>query len=182
MGGCHERERATSVAYPSWDSSSLGGYGTKEGWLILGQDLVSCSPTSNRIELLTTKYRAPDAFAMKMEYAPSDKDLHIKEQRETLNLLKPHQKILRMLSSHFHACRLGNPHILRIFQRIVRASMIGLKGATGHPLARELRLQLVVFGLHVLGYSSNTMGLILQNKLKDQILSGALSWFYYSPL
>lgn len=118
---------------------------------------------------------------MKMEYAPSDKEVLMRQQREALNLITPHQKILYMLSSHFHACRLGNPHIVKIFQRIVRVSMSGLPNATGHPLARETRLQLIIFGLQVLRFSSNTMSFTLQYKLKDQILSGALSWFSFTP-
>ena len=118
---------------------------------------------------------------LKMEYSPSDKESHMKEQREALNLITPHQKILHMLSSHFHACRLGNPHLLKVFQRMVRVSMAGLKDATGHPLARETRLHLIYFALQVLRYSSHTMGNQLQFNLKDQILSGALSWFYHSP-
>lgn len=127
--------------------------------------------------------RAPDAFSMKMEYAPSDKEVLMRQQRDALNLITPHQKILYMLSSHFHACRLGNPHIIKVFQRIVRVSMAGLKDATGHPLARETRLQLIIFGLQVLRFSSssNTMTQTLQYKLKDQIISGALSWFSNAP-
>lgn len=60
--------------------------------------------------------------------------------------------------------------------------MAGLRDATGHPLARETRLQLIIFGLQVLRFSSsgNTMSYI-QYKLKDQILSGALSWFCNTP-
>lgn len=127
------------------------------------------------------RYSAPDAFNMKMEYAPSDKDVLIKQQRDALNLIAPHQETLHMLSSHFHACRLGNPHTVKIFQRIVRTSMEGLKNATGHPLAREMRFQLIIFGLHVLRFSSTTLSYTLQHKLKDQILSGALSWFSFTP-
>ncbi|RPB23833.1 hypothetical protein L211DRAFT_808851 [Terfezia boudieri ATCC MYA-4762] len=136
-----------------------------------------------KIGLFSDKILAPDAFSMKMEYAPSDKEVLMRQLRDALNLITPHQKILYMLSSHFHACRLGNPHIIKIFQRIVRVSMAGLKDATGHPLARETRLQLIIFGLQVLLFSSssNTMSHTLQYKLKDQILSGALSWFSNAP-
>ncbi|KAF8477229.1 hypothetical protein BDZ91DRAFT_708882 [Kalaharituber pfeilii] len=134
-----------------------------------------------KVGLFSDKILAPDAFNMKMEYAPSDKEFLLRQQRETLNLITPHQKILHMLSSHFHACRLGNPHVVKIFQRIVRLSMTGLKEATGHPLARETRLQLVVFGLQVLRYSGNTMSPSIQYKMKEHILSGALSWFAYPP-
>lgn len=71
--------------------------------------------------------------------------------------------------------------MVKVFQRIVRTSMEGLKNATGHPLAREVRFQLIIFGLHVLRFSSTTLSYTLQYKLKDQILSGALSWFSFAP-
>ncbi|RPB25910.1 hypothetical protein L211DRAFT_64445 [Terfezia boudieri ATCC MYA-4762] len=52
---------------------------------------------------------------MKMEYVPSDKEVLMRQLHDALNLITPYQKILYMLSSHFHAYRLGNPHIIKIF-------------------------------------------------------------------
>jgi phosphatidylinositol 4-kinase A len=47
-------------------------------------------------------------------------------------------------------------------------------------MARELRFQLVLFGLRVLR-SSTTIGAIAQWRLKEKVLSAALSWFKYAP-
>jgi len=56
----------------------------------------------------------------------------------------------------------------------------GLRHATGHPLAREIRFQIVLFGLKVLKHS---IGLDFDARclLKDKILSSALSWFSFAP-
>jgi phosphatidylinositol 4-kinase A len=50
----------------------------------------------------------------------------------------------------------------------------------GHPLAREIRFQMVLFGLNVLRYSTGVSA-VVQWRLKDQILSAALSWFSFAP-
>lgn len=48
-------------------------------------------------------------------------------------------------------------------------------------MARELRFQLVLFGLRVLR-SSTAIGAIAQWRLKEKILSAALSWFKFAPM
>ena len=52
--------------------------------------------------------------------------------------------------------------------------------AISHPMARELRLRILLFGLKVLK-SSSTTGVLAQWRLKDKILSAGLSWFNYAP-
>jgi hypothetical protein len=47
-------------------------------------------------------------------------------------------------------------------------------------LAREIRFQIILFGLKVLRYST-TISAVAQWRLKDQILSAALSWFSFAP-
>lgn len=47
-------------------------------------------------------------------------------------------------------------------------------------MARELRFQLVLFGLKVL-HVCTTIGAIAQWRLKEKILSAALSWFRFAP-
>src|SRR5690606_7295368 len=59
-------------------------------------------------------------------------------------------------------------------------SMPALKGATGHPLAREPRFQLILLCLQILGYTG-TRNLDLQWHMRSIILSGALHWFENNP-
>lgn len=103
-----------------------------------------------------------------------------KRQQVAHNLLAPHSRLLQFLSSHFNATRLGSPNTEKVFIRLLDVTLDGLKRATGHPLAREIRFQIILFALKVLRYST---GLSSSAKcfLKDRILSAALSWFSFAP-
>lgn len=68
----------------------------------------------------------------------------------------------------------------KIFHRLLRVTLEGLKHSTGHPLTREIRCQMILFGLKVLRYSTSVSA-IVQWRLKDQILDAALSWFSFAP-
>lgn len=89
-------------------------------------------------------------------------------------------RLLQFLGSHFNATRLGCSHIERSFVRLLGITLEGLKNSTGHPLAREIRFQIILFGLKILRYST-TVGPGARYALKDQILSAALSWFSFAP-
>lgn len=117
---------------------------------------------------------------MKQEFAPSDRETLTKRQQAAHNLLVPHSRLLQFLGSHFNATRFGSPNTQKVFHRLLHITLNGLKHATGHPLARELRFQLVLFGLKVLRYSTATSA-VAEWRLKDQILSAALSWFSFAP-
>lgn len=95
-------------------------------------------------------------------------------------MLAPHSRLLQLLSSHFNSTRLGSPNTEKVFLRLLDATLDGLKQGTGHPLAREIRLQIVLFALKVLRHS---IGLSFSARcfLKDRILSAALSWFSFAP-
>jgi phosphatidylinositol 4-kinase len=103
-----------------------------------------------------------------------------KRQQAAHSLLTPHMRLLQFLGSHFNAIRLGCPNIERTFVRLLGITLEGLKNATGHPLSREIRFQIVLFGLKVVRYST-TVSLGARYILKDQILSAALSWFSFAP-
>jgi len=133
-----------------------------------------------KIGLFAGDFALYDAFDVKMEYAPSNKEEHNLEQQTAIDLLSPHLRLIQLLSSHYHANRHGNPHIQKIFLRLVRIALRGLKTATGHPLSREARFQLVLLALQVLRYSTGLTER-QQTSLKDLIISGALSWFKFPP-
>jgi phosphatidylinositol 4-kinase len=71
---------------------------------------------------------------------------------------------------------LGNPDTNQLFLRLLDVTLEVVKNATPHPMAREIRFQLILFGLKVLN-TNTTMGAIAQYRLKDQILSAGLGWF-----
>jgi phosphatidylinositol 4-kinase len=89
-------------------------------------------------------------------------------------------RLLQFLGSHFNATRLGSPNTEKVFIRLLNVTLDALKRSTSHPLAREIRFQIILFGLKVLRHS---VGLDFGARclLKDQILSSALSWFSFPP-
>ncbi|KAJ9377391.1 phosphatidylinositol 4-kinase [Paecilomyces variotii] len=121
-----------------------------------------------------------DPFFTPIELLPTDKALLLKKQRKARNILSPHFRILQFFDSHFNATRLGSPNILMIFYRLISTTLVGLKDTRGHPLAREVHFQIVLLGLKVLRFCKVENQYALW-KLKDQILSAALSWFKHFP-
>lgn len=104
----------------------------------------------------------------------------MKKQQAALNLIAPHLRILQFLASHFNASRLGSPHSQRIFYKLINMTLDGLKSSAGHPLAREFHFQVVLFGLNILRHG-NSPDQAARWRLKDRILSAALSWFSHPP-
>lgn len=127
-----------------------------------------------------TLARHPDPFFVKKEYAPSDRETLHKRQQAAQYLLAPHSRLLQFISSHFNATRLCSPHIQKAFIRLLYVTLTGLMHSTGHPLARELRFHIILFSLKVLRYGT-ALTAVGQYRLKDQLLSAALSWFSFAP-
>ncbi|KAK2789085.1 phosphatidylinositol-4- kinase [Emmonsiellopsis sp. PD_33] len=121
-----------------------------------------------------------DPFMSRTEFSPSDKAVILKRQQKAQNIISPHFRILQFFESHFSATRLGSCHTQRIFSRLVSATLIGLSDTNGHPLAREIHFHVILFGLKVLRFCTSQTKVGLW-KLKDQILSAALSWFSHPP-
>jgi phosphatidylinositol 4-kinase len=154
-----------------------GNYSSKSWTLQLEAHVSRVIHSSPR---LPNYFRHPDPFYVKEEFAPSDKAALTKRQQAAHNLLAPHSRLLQFLGSHFNAIRLGSPHTEKVFIRLLKATLDGLKYSTGHPLAREIRFQIVLFGLKVLRHSIG-MDFGARCLLKDRLLSAALSWFSFPP-
>ncbi|CAK7217562.1 Phosphatidylinositol 4-kinase stt4 [Sporothrix bragantina] len=119
----------------------------------------------------------PDAFFVEMQFAPTDAAAVAKRGQHVHDLLTPHKRLLLFLQSHFNATRLGSVDVQKGFLRMLDVTLDAIK-ATGkpHPIARELWFHIVLFGLRMLRFSS-TISAIAQWRLKDKVLSAALSWF-----
>lgn len=119
-------------------------------------------------------------FYNKQEFAPSDRVLLSKKVQMTHDRLAPHRRLIQFLGSHFNATRLGSQNIERIFLRILDVSLDGLRHAMAHPLAREIRFQLILLCLNIMKNSVMVNGQVKAYS-KDAILSAALAWFSNSP-
>lgn len=104
----------------------------------------------------------------------------MKQRQQIHNLLAPHSHLMNFFDSHFNATRLGSPDTQRVFLRLLDFTLDALRSSISHPMARELRLRIVLFSLKVLRVS-DTAGAAVQWRLKDKILSAGLSWFQFTP-
>ncbi|KAL6878598.1 phosphatidylinositol-4-kinase [Trichoderma novae-zelandiae] len=135
---------------------------------------------SRKVGLFHPALSHPDPFFLKEEFAPSELEMLAKRRQLVHDILSPHARLLQFFSSHFNATRLGCPDIQRIFIRMLDLTLDAAKHCASHPLARELRLQIVLFGLQVLRWST-IINATAQYRLKGKILSAGLSWFRNSP-
>ncbi|KAI9759442.1 MAG: phosphatidylinositol-4- kinase [Chaenotheca gracillima] len=133
-----------------------------------------------KMGIFNDKFHHHDPFYIKEEFAPSDRSLIVKRQQAALNLIGPHLRLLQFLSSHFNATRLGSPYVQKIFHRLIQITLDRLKHTAGHPLAREVHFQIVLFGLRILRHSTG-LTINSQRDLRNQILSAGLRWFAAPP-
>lgn len=115
-----------------------------------------------------------------IELLPSDKTSLLEQQQTAQATLAPHLLLLQFFVSHFKAIWLGNVQTRRLFGRLIDRTTIGLQRTNGHPLARELHFRIILFGLRILR-DSHPPDTVASWKLRDQILSAALSWFKHPP-
>lgn len=135
---------------------------------------------SRRVGLFNPALAHADPFLSRQEFAPSDLEALKKRRQHVHDLLSPHSVLLQFFGSHFNATRLGSPDTQRVFIRMLDLTLDAVRDSTSHPMARELRFQIILFGLRVLR-SSTTIGPTAQWRLKEKILSAGLSWFRHSP-
>lgn len=128
------------------------------------------SPTLNHV----------DPFFLKEEFAPSELDALAKKKQLVHDILSPHIRLLQFFASHFNATRHGSPDIQRVFLRMLDLTLDAIKQSATHPMAREIRFSIVLFGLRVLR-TSNTLKPGAQWRLKERLLSAGLAWFKHSP-
>ncbi|TQV95772.1 hypothetical protein V2A60_000947 [Cordyceps javanica] len=135
---------------------------------------------SRRVGLFDPSLEHPDPFFLKQEFSPSDWDMINQQKQKVHDMLSPHTRLLQFFTSHFNATRLGSPDIQRVFLRLLDLTLDALKDCSPHPMAREIRFQIILFSAKVLR-NSTTIGPTAQWRLKDRILSAGLSWFRHSP-
>ncbi|KAF5125838.1 Phosphatidylinositol 4-kinase STT4 [Metarhizium anisopliae] len=136
---------------------------------------------SQKVGLFSSALAHPDPFFLKEEFAPSDLELMAKKRQAVHDVLSPHTRLVQFFTSHFNATLLGSCDIQKVFLRMLDLTLTALKEAPSHPMARELRFQLVLLGLKVLRSSSTSIGEMAQFRFRDKILSAGLGWFRNAP-
>ena len=121
-----------------------------------------------------------DPFYVKEEFAPSKWDVITKRQQVVHDLISPHLRLTHLLSSFFNASRLTSPSVERIYGRLMRITMLAMRRTVSQPLAREVHFHLVLLAAKVLRHSTQ-LSAPSRYRLKDSLISAALSWFATAP-
>ena len=133
-----------------------------------------------KVGMFSQRFRHPDPFYVKEEFAPSDKAALMRQQQATQNVIAPHLRVLQFFESHFNAIRLGSPNTQRTFVRMITKTLAGFHYSWGHPLTREIHFHAVLFGLRILRYNT-CLTRTSTWRLRDQTFSAALRWFKQPP-
>lgn len=135
---------------------------------------------TRRVGLFNPALSHPDPFFLKEEFAPSENEQMARRKQLVHDMLSPHARLLQFFSSHFSATRLGSIDTRRGFIRMLDLTLDSMANAAPHPMAREIRFLIILFGLRVLR-ASTMIGATAQWRLKEKILLAGLSWFRHSP-
>lgn len=101
------------------------------------------------------------------------------ELRKAERLLKPHLLLIQVLSSSFQAVKYRASGIMISLARMLLRSLNAYEHWSTHPLAREVRFTLLLFGFQVL--ASSRMETLLELRYRDALFRAAFSWFAIRP-
>ncbi|KAL9105900.1 MAG: hypothetical protein Q9227_009011 [Pyrenula ochraceoflavens] len=135
---------------------------------------------SRQVGIFSPDFCILDPFYVKEEFAPSDKQQLLKQQQMAQNTISPHFRLLQFFESHFNAIRLGTVHTQLVFSRLIVKTLSGFERTAGHPVTREIHFHAILFALNILRCNM-TLPIGSHWRLKDEILSAALSWFKHFP-
>jgi phosphatidylinositol 4-kinase len=116
----------------------------------------------------------------KTEMSPSDRVAVSKEREQATRQFVPHLTLVQMLSSRFEAFRYRDPSMVLALVRLIQRSGAATPLMSRHPLSRETRFALVVFGLRLL--QGSRLDGLLEFQLRESMYNLALQWFSVAPL
>ncbi|CAH7669300.1 hypothetical protein PPACK8108_LOCUS3895 [Phakopsora pachyrhizi] len=90
-------------------------------------------------------------------------------------MLKPHSVLIDFISSRFQAARYKSRSIVLATMRLLKNSFESVHLWTLHPLSRELRARLIIFGFSIC--QGSRMEDSVEHLLRGQCYSAAFNWF-----
>lgn len=129
--------------------------------------------------LFSTSMNYRDPFERPIEYSPSSKAIIDVEMARARRMLRPHLLLVQILSSQFQAVKYRASGIMVSLARLMMRSLQAYKRMSTHPLAREVRFSLLLFGFQIL--ASSRMEALLELRLRDALFDAAFAWFAVRP-
>ncbi|KAF8334229.1 uncharacterized protein EI90DRAFT_3051526 [Cantharellus anzutake] len=120
-----------------------------------------------------------DTFFHPVEYSPTQRDNIERALHSARRLLVPHTMLLQTLASRLQAVRYRMPSLVHLIIRLVLRSVQAHKTLSTHPLAREARFTLLLFGFQAL--RNSRMDTTSECQLRSVLYQSAFSWFAARP-
>ncbi|KAG8934422.1 phosphatidylinositol-4- kinase [Tulasnella sp. 417] len=120
-----------------------------------------------------------DPFNHPIAYSPTDRADIDTNLRNARRLLTPHTLLVSMLHSRFQAVRYRHPGLILLLLRLVLRSCQAFETMSTHPLAREVRFSLLLFGFEAL--RSSRMDTFAEHSIREALYKAAFSWFAVRP-
>ncbi|KIO22722.1 hypothetical protein M407DRAFT_216052 [Tulasnella calospora MUT 4182] len=120
-----------------------------------------------------------DPFNHPIKYSPTDRAEIDQNLRNARRLLTPHTLLVSMLHSRFQAVRYRHPGLILLLLRLVLRSCQAFETMSTHPLAREVRFSLLLFGFEAL--RSSRMDTFAEHSIREALYKAAFSWFAVRP-
>ncbi|KAG8904073.1 phosphatidylinositol-4- kinase [Tulasnella sp. 403] len=129
--------------------------------------------------IFSTSANYSDPFNHPIEYSPTDRSIIDRGLTSARRMLLPHMLLLAMLTSRFQAARYKNPGLMLLVLRLVLRSCEAHPILSTHPLARESRFSLLIFGFEAL--KSSRMDTYSEYRIRESLYKAAFSWFAVRP-
>ncbi|KAK0552405.1 phosphatidylinositol-4- kinase [Tilletia horrida] len=94
-------------------------------------------------------------------------------------MFTPHLTLVQLMASRYQAFRYRDPTTVLALVRLIQRCAAATKQMSGHPLAREARFSLIIFGFRLL-QGSRLDGLV-EYELRNALYKMAFAWFAVSP-
>ncbi|EGG06913.1 uncharacterized protein MELLADRAFT_86296 [Melampsora larici-populina 98AG31] len=114
-----------------------------------------------------------------IQFTPTDRE-EMKPRHNTVKrMLKPHHILLDFVLSRFQAARYQNRTLVLITSRLLKNTLSNVKHWSTHPLSRELRIRLIIFGFSLC--QGSRMEDNVECNLREVCYLAGLDWFKLTP-
>ncbi|PWN24131.1 hypothetical protein BCV69DRAFT_280033 [Microstroma glucosiphilum] len=121
------------------------------------------------------------ALLRKTEMSAFDREEIVREREKAKRLFSPHLTLLQLISSRFQAFRYRNPTMVYALIQMLQTSCTAVHEGrmTTHPLSRQVRFTLLLFGLRVV--QSSRLDMLVEHQLRRALYDVAFEWFSTIP-
>ncbi|WAQ86921.1 hypothetical protein PtA15_7A650 [Puccinia triticina] len=125
--------------------------------------------------LFSNSLNSKNPLNQSIQFNPTDRDEMHHHLNSIKRMLKPHSIMLDFLSSRFQAARYQNRSLVMATMQFLRKSFEHVSDWCKHPLSRELRIRMLIFGFSIC--QGSRMEDNVEHLLRDLCYHASFDWF-----